>query len=156
MRLGEPVLPLLLYGQRFFVSRALGFGHTTAAAQCVAVAQTIAVTPLVDALASDREHPSQNAHVLSRPYPAQGLKLKVAIKSAWLVLKPVLLPRKENCHLFPCLTPGAHSRNGTCVSGRSKLNQRYSINRHVARCLRLSIFARVVAKSCSVRVLPKT
>jgi hypothetical protein len=44
---------LLLCGQRFSVSRALGFGHTTAAAQSVAAAQMIAATRLIDALAWD-------------------------------------------------------------------------------------------------------
>src|SRR5215813_3110221 len=28
-----------------------------------------------------------------------------------LVVKPVLLPRKENCHHFPCLKLGVHSRS---------------------------------------------
>jgi hypothetical protein len=93
MRLGEPLLPLLLRGQRFFVSHVLGFNHT--AAQSVAVAQTIAVTPLLDALASDPELPSQNAHVLPRHYPAQGLKLEVAIKSAWLVGTQTSPPPRE-------------------------------------------------------------
>jgi hypothetical protein len=45
---------LLLCGKRLFVSRPLGFGHTTVAAgQGLAATQTIAITPLLDALARD-------------------------------------------------------------------------------------------------------
>ena len=71
--------------------------------------RVISVTPLVNALAGNPKFPGQNTDVLPGLHPAQGLKLELAAKSAWFVFDQSVLPRKENCHHFPCLSLGVHS-----------------------------------------------
>jgi hypothetical protein len=61
------------------VSRALGFGYTTAAPQSIAAAQTIAVTPFVDALAGKPELAGQNADVLD-PLPLDRGKVFIVMR----------------------------------------------------------------------------
>src|SRR5215471_13909335 len=67
-----------------------------------------------------RETPSSRARTLTFS-PASIRRRASSLNSRLnrlgsLVVKPVLLPRKENCHHFPCLKLGVHSK--IIVSGK--------------------------------------
>src|SRR5262249_7902249 len=70
-----------------------------------------------------RETPSSRARTLTFS-PASIRRRASSLNSRLnrlgsLVVKPVLLPRKENCHHFPCLKLGVHSITVTHLPGRA-------------------------------------